>query len=76
MVYVPSLRTLVKERDKSCKLCESDQQLQIHHIVWKHHGGSDCLDNLILLCGPCHLVQHGKHGQNGILKSKLALTTN
>jgi 5-methylcytosine-specific restriction endonuclease McrA len=74
MLSVPSVRSLVKERDKSCKLCDSSHQLQIHHKVWKHHGGTDCLSNLVLLCSHCHLFQHGKHGQNGILISPMKLT--
>ena len=70
MVYTPSVRTLVKERDKTCKLCEGSEQLQIHHIIWKFHGGTDHITNLVLLCSHCHLQQHGKNGRSGILQSQ------
>lgn len=46
----------VRKRDKVCRLCASDTELQIHHI----DPYSDCpllvmdLGNVILLCGRCH----------------------
>jgi len=33
--------------------------LAAHHAVFRSHGGSDTLDNLVLLCGKCHSKRHG-----------------
>ena len=35
-----------------------------HHIVFKSQGGSDTLDNLVLLCNsPCHYRIHSIDGK-------------
>lgn len=31
-----------------------------HHIVWRSHGGSDTLDNLVLLHPTCHVQVHSQ----------------
>ena len=52
------------ERDGyKCVLCGSDDNIQVHH---KDESGrnkpreqqNNCLDNLITLCGSCHIKQH------------------
>jgi 5-methylcytosine-specific restriction endonuclease McrA len=34
------------------------QNLQVHHIEFRSHGGSDSEANLITLCAPCHAAVH------------------
>lgn len=29
-----------------------------HHIIWKQHGGTEELDNMILVCPNCHMMIH------------------
>ncbi len=44
----------VRERDKICQLCKTDQDLQFDHIYPVSLGGLGSLENLQLLCGPCN----------------------
>jgi len=39
-----------------CELCGDARKLDVHHIIPKSLGGSDDLDNLIVVCGKCHGV--------------------
>ena len=34
------------------------RNLQVHHLTFRSHGGSDSLENLIVLCADCHRVTH------------------
>lgn len=58
--HVPNwsnIRRNVRERDKWCVICGEEGQ-DIHHVVYKHHGGKDTEDNLVLLCKSCHEAIH------------------
>lgn len=45
--------------DYRCQLCKKSRiPLQVHHIVYRSHGGSDHEDNLITLCESCHKAIH------------------
>jgi 5-methylcytosine-specific restriction endonuclease McrA len=52
------LRFPVAKRDRfRCRRCvkylrKSDRSF--HHVIPRDEGGPTVLDNLILLCGPCH----------------------
>jgi len=53
------LRKLVIKRDKyQCQECRRQGRVtpgqDVDHIVNKAQGGTDALDNLQYLCGPCH----------------------
>lgn len=50
-------KKLLRHRGEECERCHSilkQNELTVHHIVPKRVGGSDYLDNLRLLCRPCH----------------------
>ena len=51
---------LAHERGGVCELCQYNNFaiLQAHHIIEKSNGGSDDLENLMLLCPTCHALQH------------------
>lgn len=57
----------VKKRDKNtCQLCgkkrEKDEPFDIHHIVsFQCVELRACVNNLVLLCEPCHYWVHSKH---------------
>lgn len=61
-----ALRRAVEARDNSeCKICgyahgvpERADNLKAHHMVAVQYGGSDSLDNLIMLCNNCHEEVH------------------
>jgi 5-methylcytosine-specific restriction endonuclease McrA len=31
---------------------------EIHHVIERQHGGKSCIENLVLLCTPCHSRRH------------------
>lgn len=69
----------VKERDKSCRMCGSNQEMEIHHII--AFGESPELateeGNLILLCKECHKKTLNKeHEFEGQLQKLLQEITN
>ena len=47
-------RRLVIERDKHCKNCGRENNLDVHHIIPFQLSKSNKLDNLITLCKSCH----------------------
>jgi hypothetical protein len=51
-----SVRNKVMKRDGyKCVLCNSEgKELQVHHIRYRSHGGSDGMENLASLCMECH----------------------
>jgi hypothetical protein len=57
----PATRTFVFARDRHrCRVpgCRSAQNIEVHHIVHREHGGSHEPNNLVLLCGGHHDAHH------------------
>jgi len=40
-----------------CEICNSPA-VEVHHILFKSHGGRDDIENLIALCRDCHNHAH------------------
>ena len=62
-------KAMVLNRDEyKCQCCKGkhkDGKLEVHHIVFRSHGGSDEADNLITLCHTCYKALHdGKISPN------------
>ena len=53
--------------DHQCCNCGDTDDLQVHHVVPKSHGGVDELSNLRTLCAGCHNKTHD--GEIGLIKS-------
>lgn len=55
-------KAFVLNRDNyTCQCCKGkhkDSKLEVHHIVFRSHGGSDEESNLITLCHTCHKNLH------------------
>ena len=53
-------RFLNKDKSPVCEKCANENWniLQVHHIIEKSKGGSNELDNLLLLCPNCHAREH------------------
>ncbi len=49
------LREAVLRRDGKCFKCGRIDRLHMHHLKPRKKGGKDELNNLIALCGKCHL---------------------
>jgi 5-methylcytosine-specific restriction endonuclease McrA len=41
-----------------CQICGYTNNLHIHHILFRSHGGKSTADNLICLCATCHDAVH------------------
>ena len=55
------LRQLVLRRDGwRCQSCGATANLEVHHMEFRSHSGSDAEENLITLCHCCHTLSHGK----------------
>lgn len=74
-------KAMVRHRDNyTCQYCKKKNlQLEVHHIIFKSHGGSDEAENLITLCNHCHSDLHeGKiklKNKRGKSKGTLAFAT-
>jgi NAD-dependent dihydropyrimidine dehydrogenase PreA subunit len=52
-------RKAVVARDVTCVGCGAPAaRCQIHHIRWRSAGGPTIVDNLVLVCWPCHQGIH------------------
>ena len=53
------LHRQILERDGwRCQVCGCMRNLQVHHIEFRSHSGSDSEENLITLCAQCHTELH------------------
>ena len=43
---------------RSCAVCSTTNDICIHHKVHYSKGGTNTLDNLVILCQPCHRALH------------------
>ncbi len=51
----------LKRRDGgACVYCNSQEKLEVHHIIPIFNGGTNDIKNLVLLCHDCHMVISGK----------------
>lgn len=61
-----SIRRQALERDgRRCRICNSQQSLEVHHRSYQHLGNGPTeaeLADVTTLCGPCHGTFH-KHGR-------------
>lgn len=48
--------------EQDCVLCEAcgGRACDVHHVVYRSHGGSDEVENLVGLCRACHDKAHAK----------------
>jgi hypothetical protein len=47
-------RALRKRDGNKCRKCGRQSHIERHHIIAVMDGGANDLDNLLLLCWPCH----------------------
>lgn len=50
-----------------CEHC-GKRAVDIHHIIYRSHGGTDEVENLIALCRKCHDMAHDNELTQGDLK--------
>lgn len=51
-------KEVLKADDYSCVRCESESELETHHIIPHAQGGPDELSNMATLCKDCHTKAH------------------
>ena len=47
-------------RCERCGKFRHVRSLEIHHILFRSHGGTDDIDNLAAVCRECHMKIHDK----------------
>lgn len=51
------IRHEVLRRDNHCcQVCGKEHSGQVHHVIPRSQGGTNDFDNLITLCGKCHML--------------------
>ena len=55
-------RRVVKERDRACVDCSSNDLLEYDHVPDFAQSGRTVIDELELRCAPCHLFRHQQAG--------------
>ena len=50
----------VTARDKGLCRCCGKPGVHVHHLIYRSHGGTKSIDNLVLLCVACHQDIHAK----------------
>ena len=61
-VFKMHSRQILDQHGWRCARCGSRYLLQIHHRVYRSHGGSHRRENLEPLCGDCHWAVHRRAG--------------
>ena len=71
------LRETILLRDRyKCKICQSKENLTVHHRVPRADGGSDEADNLETVCEKCHnIVELEYKNESRTINSKSASKT-
>jgi group II intron reverse transcriptase/maturase len=63
-------RRQILERDSyTCQSCQRKDNLEVHHILARHEGGTDDPENLITWCDECH-IQLDVHRARFVKQSK------
>lgn len=66
-------RRVIRSRDgDKCRICEASgavQRMYTHHIVPRAQGGTDHVDNLMLVCQSCH-GRLEREAQQAVVKPK------
>jgi 5-methylcytosine-specific restriction endonuclease McrA len=56
--FLEQARRMLRRRDgEKCRLCPAIEGLQVDHVVPLSQDGRHAIDNMQLLCGPCHVAK-------------------
>ncbi len=72
------LRKDILSRDgRQCVNCSAQTNLEVHHVVPLHQGGTNRPTNLVTVCQSCHAGSHEKnvHDPNGETENEHWLPT-
>lgn len=66
------LREVVLQRDNyMCTSCHTLNDVAVHHIIHRKHGGKDELSNLATLCEYCHYKLHENEPIGNVMRKRL-----
>jgi len=54
------LRLKMTNKKNKCKICNSIDKLHIHHLKPRRCGGTNKIENLVVLCSKCHRKEEYK----------------
>lgn len=57
-VYSLHCRVVLEQYGWRCSRCHEVKRLQIHHRIYRSHGGTHGVDNLEPVCWDCHRAIH------------------
>jgi 5-methylcytosine-specific restriction endonuclease McrA len=57
-------------RGKRCESCGSTRSIQVHHLTYDRYGGNEEPGDLVILCGNCHMTEHGLKKPKRIKKKR------
>lgn len=57
-----ALRDKLTNRDQRCRVCQTllSGAAHAHHLLFRSQGGTDSMENLLLVCPPCHTAIHAR----------------
>ena len=55
-----TIRKAVLLNNSTCMICKLARATEVHHIIPREYGGSDCPLNLLPLCKDCHRELHNR----------------
>ena len=59
----------IRKQIKSCCICESKENIHVHHIDWNYKNNE--MSNLAVLCATCHIAHHKTSDLELIERQKL-----
>lgn len=63
------IREAVLLNNSTCAICKLARATEVHHIIPRDYGGSDCPMNLLPVCKDCHKELHKQ--LKSLIKSKI-----
>lgn len=63
MIPRKTIQELIRTQGEKCDYCGTTQGLEIHHKKRRGAGGSDHIENLVILCHTHHEDVHHRNGE-------------
>lgn len=66
IIYQERSLEVMKQQNWRCSMCGGGigSGLEMHHIIYRSHGGTHVVENMMALCSSCHQKRHKKGTKN------------